>query len=158
MTERREIAGFSAYEASTDGQIFRKGNEHPRKPDLNNKGYLTVRLPSDDGSKHHVSVHRMVCIAFRGPQPDGRPHAAHLNSDKTDNREQNLAWKTPKENEADKVAVGRSNKHERNGRAKLTRNQVDEIRASTATNIALAAKYGISPTSIGEARNGVKWK
>lgn len=42
-------------------------------------------------------VHRLVCEAFNGPQPDGSV-CIHINEDYTDNRPENLKWGTQKEN------------------------------------------------------------
>ncbi len=47
--------------------------------------------------KNH-KIHRLVCEAFHGPQPEGKPVVIHLNEDATDNRPENLKWGTQKEN------------------------------------------------------------
>ena len=43
-------------------------------------------------------VHRLVCEAFHGPQPDGKPICMHLDENSANNRPDNLAWGTQKEN------------------------------------------------------------
>lgn len=43
-------------------------------------------------------VHRLVCEAFHGPAPDGRPVCMHINENNQDNRPSNVMWGTPKEN------------------------------------------------------------
>lgn len=50
-------------------------------------------------------VHVAVCETFHGPRPPGY-HAAHDNGDKSDCSAENILWKTPAENEADKVRHG----------------------------------------------------
>ena len=46
----------------------------------------------------NYKVHRLVCEAFHGPQPKGKPIVLHLNEDATDNRPENLRWGTQKQN------------------------------------------------------------
>lgn len=51
------------------------------------------------------SLHVVVAKAFLGERPEGMV-IRHLNSDPTDNRIENLAYGTPKENIADSLAAG----------------------------------------------------
>jgi hypothetical protein len=44
-----------------------------------------------------VKVHRLVCEAFNGPPEPGQV-CMHLNENSADNRPENLAWGTQKEN------------------------------------------------------------
>lgn len=44
-----------------------------------------------------LKVHRLVCEAFNGPPDDGQV-CMHLNEDSSDNRPENLAWGTQKQN------------------------------------------------------------
>lgn len=46
----------------------------------------------------NYKIHRLVCEAFHGPHPEGKPIVLHLNEDATDNRPENLRWGTQKEN------------------------------------------------------------
>ena len=46
----------------------------------------------------NVKVHRMVCEAFHGPAPHGKPYVLHLDEDAHNNRPENLKWGTQKEN------------------------------------------------------------
>ena len=47
---------------------------------------------------------------------------------------------------------------ERNGKAKLTAKQVEQIRASQAPTLELAARYRVNRTTIQDIRNGTTWK
>ena len=51
-------------------------------------------------SRHfgNMKVHRMVCEAFHGPPPEGKPIVIHIDEDATNNRPENLKWGTQKEN------------------------------------------------------------
>lgn len=43
-------------------------------------------------------VARLVCEAFHGHAPEGRPLCMHINENPSDNRPENLTWGTAKEN------------------------------------------------------------
>lgn len=120
--------------------------------------YLAVAL----GGRSR-GVHGLVLEAFVGPRPAGA-HGAHENGDRRDNRLANLAWKTPVENAADKIAHGRVSfgdrngmrlhpearaavSGERNGQARLTTAAVLEIRAALkagASRGSQARRYGVT--------------
>lgn len=103
-------------------------------------------------------VHRLVLLAFVGPCPDGQ-HAAHLDGDPHNNHWSNLRWKTPKENNADKVAHGAQTRGESHHRSKLNEAAVKDIRASypRVSQRALARKYEVAPITIKKIRTGQTW-
>lgn len=47
---------------------------------------------------HTYKVHRLVCEAFNGPPPKDKPVCMHLDENAANNRADNLAWGTQKEN------------------------------------------------------------
>jgi hypothetical protein len=103
----------------------------------------------------------LVCTTFHGDPPGPGYHAAHANGDSLDNRAENLSWKTPKENEADKIAHGTSNRGDRQWNSKLTLEKVIRIREEYAkggvTQRDIAVKYGISQPTVSEIVNRRKW-
>lgn len=72
------------------GVAFKKGKI--LKNYLSKRGYYVVNL-----SIKQYKVHRLVAEAFI-PNPDNKPQIDHINTDKTDNRVENLRWVTNKEN------------------------------------------------------------
>ena len=114
MGEWKEIKGYEGlYQVNNEGMVRSVGREvtylvkgkYPakkiidgelKKPFLNNKGYLMVDLHKNGIRKHH-SVHRLVAEAFI-PNPDNKPCIDHINTDRTDNRVENLRWCTYSEN------------------------------------------------------------
>ena len=61
-------------------------------------------------------------------------------------------------NNADKLTKGRQAKAEGTGHAKLTADQVREIRVSTETNATLARRYRVYPSAIWKVRARRSWK
>ena len=136
--------------------VRRKGKK-PRKATLTPTGYqlLVFSVP---GSKHVGRyVHRMVMETFVGPCPEGK-EVSHLNGDNSDNRLENLVYETRKENCARKVSHNTDFGGARNPAAKLTAEQVLEIRESSAAEPVLARQYGVSRATIGRARRGDSWQ
>lgn len=46
----------------------------------------------------NYKVHRLVCEAFHGPAPFEKAVVMHLDDDATNNKPENLAWGTQKQN------------------------------------------------------------
>jgi hypothetical protein len=97
------------YEVSDAGQVriaYPDRLDVLLKPEVNRGGYHRVRLCRDDGKRIWYRVHLLVLETFVGPRPTTRHHGAHLSGDKSNNRLDNLGWKTPVENAADKKLHG----------------------------------------------------
>lgn len=55
-------------------------------------------------------VDELVCRAFHGPQPQGRPYVYHINGDLSDSRESNLRWSEVPQRERVKAQIRTWNK------------------------------------------------
>jgi hypothetical protein len=121
--------------------------------ELTPNGYSKVKLSAP---ALYPNVHVLVLKAFMGDRPYGAV-ARHLNDIKTDNRLSNLAWGTASENAKDAKRNGKLLHGERHPFAKLTRDIVESIRASRATQTELAQRYGVSRRAIGMAKRGTTW-
>ena len=80
--------------------IRRKSNHHELKPTLDSKGYYSVTLHDADG-RHKCSIHRLIALQFI-PNPDNLPEVDHDNHIRTDNRIENLYWKSASDNNFNK--------------------------------------------------------
>lgn len=106
MEEWRDIKGYEGlYQISSEGRVKSKQRitrnnqtikEKIRKPKIDKDGYCCVSLWIDGVSKEYF-IHRLVAQAFI-PNPYNKPCIDHINTNKTDNRAENLKWCTHKEN------------------------------------------------------------
>jgi hypothetical protein len=138
----RQIPNFSAYEASDSGLVrsIKTGKTLKSKP--NDGGYLRVTIKRDDGKRVRPLIHVLVLMAWRGPRPSPRHHGAHCHcNDKRNNRLENLEWKLPEENEADKKIHGTA---PRGGRVwRPSKARIERIRARAAAGESYT-KIGLS--------------
>jgi len=132
----KSIPGFPSYSVDDTGIVWVTNNwsaankTRALKAHSNGQGYFQVVLYMD-GKRYTRKVHVLVLLAFEGPRPDGM-EGRHLNGDRADNRIENLAYGTPKENCADRVIHGTVAVGKRNGKAVFTEEQVREIRERAA--------------------------
>lgn len=107
-------------------------------------------------------AHRVAAMLTLGPIPQGA-HVLHRCDVRLCVRPEHLYFGTNNDNIADRVRRGRSvggngDVGERHYLAKLTADAVRFIRASTETDIELARRFGVSDTSVYNARMGRTWK
>lgn len=109
-----------------------------------------------------VFAHRYLCEIVNGRPPTPSHHAAHScgNGAKGCVNPKHVSWKTPKENNADKVSHGTVCFGAHHGRSKLTERDVREIldRSSCFTLAELADAYGVSFQHVSRIIRGEKWK
>lgn len=101
----KDVVGWeNSYSVSNFGRIKSKArtragkngtesiiSEKIKKTYTDEDGYERVSLYEDNKTKL-LGVHRIVAEAFL-PNPDNLPQVNHLNSNKTDNRAENLEWR-----------------------------------------------------------------
>jgi hypothetical protein len=103
----------------------------------------------------------LVLEVFVGLCPEGM-ECCHEDDDCTNNRLTNLRWGTRAENNQDKVRNGRVYQGDRHHRAKVTADDVREMRRLSAeegmTNVALATRFRLTPTMVGYIITRKSWK
>jgi hypothetical protein len=169
----KPIPGWEGYySASSYGRVRSETRDipHPRNPTImttkkglvlspkiKNGGYHGYCF-SRDSKNTHVSGHRVICAAFHGAPKPGM-HAAHNDGNPGNNRPDNLRWATPQQNFSDRQFHGTLPIRSRNPNARLTQDQVNEIRARRGPSRAkLAAEFGVSPSQIGNIQSGRSWQ
>lgn len=172
----RPIPGYEGYEASTWGRIrsldrvlelmgrwgpmqrFHHGKILCLKRKSSKGGSTYLCFYADGGS--YPQVNRAVCAAFHGIPPSNKHEAAHLDGKVQNNRPENLAWKTPIENAADKVRHGTAPIGTKNAGARLNEASVVDIIARYAAGEKshhLAIEYRVTPSNINAVVRGDTW-
>lgn len=140
-----------------DNVLGYTGNECLIWPfDRNNKGYARLTI---DGVR--LLLHRHICRLKNGEPPEPKYDAAHScgNGHLGCVNPRHLLWKTRKENEADKILHGTSNRGERCGNAKLKRSDVDRIISlkGVKSQRDIANEYGIHQVTVSKIHRGERW-
>jgi len=156
MPSDRFVHGFPRYRVTDRGRVYRAATGKTVRPQTRGS-YLRVRLFGPCERWHWVPVHVVVLTTFVGPRPSKRHHGAHKNGRRTHNWLSNLAWKTPKQNEADKRKHG-TQKGGGAYRATSTRT-VKRIRARHAAGESfsrIARRYGLHRHSVARIVRGLR--
>ena len=118
------------YEISNTGLVRNKHTKHILTPQQDKKGYLRVRMSLHD-VKATAKVHRLVAVAFI-PNTENKPQVNHKDTNKHNNRVDNLEWVTNGENQIHAYKHGRNYVTGNAGRKKIP---VCKIDLSTGTVI-----------------------
>lgn len=121
--------------------------------------YWQIGLTGEDGVQRKYKVHTLVANAFLGPRPHGQ-EIRHGAEGQLVNTVGNLSYGTPKENRADQVRDGTSNRGEGNPQARLTEADVREIRARWKAGERqkdLAAEFEVSRGTLSMVVAGQRW-
>ena len=122
-------------------------------------GHQYVAL-TRNGTTKTLAVHRLVLLAFVGPPPP-RHITGHWDGNPANNHIGNLNWITYAQNEADRHRHGRVPFGELNCNAKLTADQVRDIRRRHQEGSAhrkLAREFKMSRPTISSIVNGLTWR
>lgn len=165
------------FEIDTQGRIWRvavrRGNRwnadtittpctRRRAENRTGSGYLQVRV-MQGGCRIHALAHRLVWRHFRGQIPDNMT-INHIDGTKDRNNLENLELATLSEQQIHALHIlgrGRTDRcGERNAMAKLTTEQVAEIRQRRASGKplkAIAADFGVSDRTVSKIARGSRW-
>ena len=151
----KTIPSLYQYEASSLGRIRRRAigryyrNVGPIKTQKeNSNGYLRVAIEIKGKVKQFL-VNRLVCETFHGYAPSEKYTAAHRDGNRKNNKSENLSWLTRKENYQDQILHGTSKRGSGNSMAKLTEQEVLDIRARRDLGIkVLALVFGVTESCI----------
>ena len=141
------------YEITRDGKVINKHTGHTLAPQPNGKGYLRVSI-----GKKLMFIHRLVAEKYI-PNPENKPQVNHKDGNKLNNCVDNLEWVTNQENRNHAVDNDLQVIGERCSWAKLTEENVKEIRANPGyENEYWARKFKVSRGTINDVVNYRTWK
>jgi hypothetical protein len=157
----RTIPQDNQFEISEDGTIVRR-----ILPGWGTRVGKCIHIRKKDGRYFRVKlmgklyqIHVLVCHAFNGPPPKGKPFALHINDKPHENHFLNLYWGDKYDNARDSRSNGSNRVHEDHPKAKLTKKQVSEIRAlrGALSERKIASMFGISRSTINFIHAGRTW-
>ena len=163
--EWRDVVDYEGlYQVSNFGRVrsFQKDKMKILKSGFSAFGYLRVVLCKDFQKKNR-SIHILVAKAFI-PNPEGKTQVNHIDGDKKNNHVSNLEWATPAENIHHAFEVGLRKSGCEHFRAKLTAEQVREIRRDCVPGDpergfrAFAEKFHVTHRIIRDAYYGISYK
>ena len=141
------------YEITRDGKVINKHAGHTLAPQPNGKGYLRVSI-----GKKLMFIHRLVAEKYI-PNPENKPQVNHKDGNKLNNCVDNLEWVTNQENRNHAVDNDLQVTGEKCSWAKLTEENVKEIRANPGyENEYWARKFKVSRSTISDVVNYRTWK
>jgi hypothetical protein len=151
----RPIPGHENYLVSDTGRVFKWPKEINPKKDKD--GYLQLAL-WNRGKPTHFKVHRLVALAFLGPNT---LQVNHKDGDKTNNHVFNLEYVTVSENISHAYRTGlKSAKGVKNSQALLNDELVLKIRNEfeVEQNVsALSRKFKINRRTLSDVVRRVTW-
>jgi len=167
----KSIDGFPGYQVSSLGRVqsFKNGDIFGKllTPSRGSKSRRAIVTLYRNGKKQYRLVARLVCEAFHGSPLTGQ-QAAHRNGNRLEDTRENLRWRTPKQNSAERDDHGTTARGERHYAAILTDDQVRQIREaysarkSTGTVYGFitktAARYNVKISCVEDIVYGRSWK
>lgn len=128
----------------------------PKWPFSRSSGYAQLYYKGQPRGGHQV-----VCELVHGPKPSSRHHASHGCGKGREGcfGANCISWKTPKDNEADKLLHGTSNRGERHGMARFTEAEIREIKRlkDKESSCAVAERFRTDNMYVTSIWRGERW-
>lgn len=128
------------------------------KPWKAKRGRFIIGLRDSPRKRRCAYVHRLVMETFIGPCPEGK-ETNHIDGNPVNNALTNLEYVTPQENilHAYRIGLMLPKSGVMNGSARLTDNDIADIRKSPEGPTVLAKRYGVVKSSISGIQLGKSW-
>lgn len=161
-SESVAIEGYDGdYFITSAGEVvsYKKNSFRILKPDIR-KGYYCVTLCKDNKTKKHP-VHRLLAKYFIS-NPDGKEFVNHIDSDKLNNKLENLEWVTQKENHEHAAREGLKMRGVDHHLTVFTEDDIREIRDRFKTEKCsyrgMGREYSIDKSTIKSIVERETWK
>lgn len=155
MSKMVQLKGYEGYYFDEDFNIWSFKRRKPKMlklcPRWKNKGSRQKHLRVNINRKY-LTIHRLVYETFKGEIPEGQM-VRHLDDNEFNNRPENLALGTHKDNVQDCIRNG-------NYKGKITQAQAREIilLAVHFKGVEIAEFYEVHPKTIYAILSGRTWK
>jgi len=152
--EWRDLPGFEDdYEISSMGRVRTKPKIKSIHVDKQGRFFFTV---TKNGKTKTIYVHAAVAAAFIGPRPPGLV-VCHGDGDPGHNTPGNLRYDTQKANAEDRDKHGRTMRGEHQKNAKLTDQDIRDIRSLDDRQEDIASHYNISQSLVSAIKRRKAW-
>lgn len=134
--------GCESYLINEKGEVWSCKSRKIIADEVTSKGFKAIKLRLAPKVRKFLQIHRLLAEAFL-PNPNNYFYVHHINGDKLDNSLLNLEWSDQKERDP--------RKGEDHGRAKLTEDEVREIRnlyGQGPTLHDLATQFNVSYSTV----------
>lgn len=159
MIIEKWVPGFEGnYSVDSNGDLisYKRNKRRYLIGGIDKDGYRKAILCMN-GVRHHLRISALIAAAFIGPRPLGMV-VRHLDGNLLNNRPENLAYGTQKENIADKEIHGTKAFGEKHHSSLLTESQVIKIRASKLGSVRLSRIYGVTRSCIECVKSRRTWR
>lgn len=153
----KAVVGYEGlYEVSDHGRVRNSRNGALKSQNKDKEDNRMRVMLYREGKQKCAKVHRLVLIAFVGPNPLGY-ECCHNDGNPQNNMLRNLRWDTAANNQADRAKHGTSNRGEQCAAAKLTEAQALAIINDPRKQKIIAAEYGILQNAVSRIKSGKRW-
>lgn len=158
----KDVKGLEGmYKIGENGDIISYRRKIPKQLVSGDNGVGYLCLPITVQRKQSMKlIHRLVAEAFV-PNPHNKKYVNHKDGDKYNNHYLNLEWVDAHENMSHASRMGLLERGEKRYNAKLTNEQVLEIRrlfhAGTLNGAQKAKEFGVSTALISRIANNKQW-
>ncbi len=151
---------YTKYYFCDDGRVVSYCRKNPIQIYGTTAGQQKYRAIPVDGSKK-IYIHRTICELFNGLPKNGEI-CRHLDGNKYNNAASNLSWGSSYDNCQDMILHGNALVGEKNPMAKLTEDQVEQIRCKREKTkmpyYKLAKEFNVSTMTAFRAATKRSWK
>lgn len=159
------IAEFPEYSVSTLGRVQSRKTAMPKivQGTVTSLGYTAHIFRNEASSKpYRRMLHRLVAEAFIHRESSDLTDVCHCDGNPRNNIASNLRWDTHQQNQMDMRKHGTMQDGEKCITAKITEQQMREIRHRANTEgrgsgRRLAREFGLSVAQISRIKNGRRW-